>query len=194
MSEETKRGPRRKLGPITRERIRFIADMMASGIYVTRDTPRLLAAKWGCKPKSVENLACQAANLLRLSLGDDQQIRNKILGMLDRTASLCMKRATEVFPEGHDRAGELKERNAYQWLNTLVQATDRIASLTGINAPKKIEVKNEFTLDDLETVGAAVEANQCPSNESTSSELPFATSGLFADSSRSSPSPDGAKN
>lgn len=188
-----KKGPRRKMGPVTRERIRLLADMMASGTYVTRDTPRLLAAKWGCKPKSVENLACQAANLLRLSLGDDAQIRNKILGQLDRTTALCMKRATEVYPEGHERAGELKERNAYQWLNTLIQATDRIASLTGINAPKKVELKSEFTLDDLETVGAAVEANQCPSNESTYSGTPCPTSGLSADSSKLSPSPDDAK-
>ena len=193
MSEKT-REARRKLGPITRERIRVIADMMASGVYVTRDTPRLLAAKWGCKPKTVENLACQAANLVRLSLGNDDQIKNKILGTLDRVASLCMKRATEVYPEGHEREGQLKERNAYQWFNTLIQATDRIANLTGLNAPKKVEIKNEFTLDDLDTVGAAVEANKCPSNESTSSGMPLPTSGLFAGSSKSSPNPDDAKN
>lgn len=184
---------RRQLGPITRERIRALADMMAAGVYVTRDTPRVLAAKWGCKPKTVENLACQAANLLRLSIGDDEQLRSKMLGTLDRITAICMKRATETYPEGHDRAGELKERNAYQWFNTLIQATDRIANLTGINAPRKVEVKNEFTLDDLEAAQTAITANTCQ-DDSTSSVPLSATSGLFAGFSKSSPSPDTAKN
>jgi len=180
-------------GPVTRERIRILADMMASGTYVTRDTPRMLGAKWGCKAKTVENLACQAANLLRVSLGDDEQLKAKLLGQLDRITSICMKRANEVFPEGHPRAGELKERNAYQWLNTLIQATDRISNLTGIGAPKKIEVKNELTLDELESVGKAIEANTCPTSESTSSEPPSATSAPSAGSSRSSRSQGNAK-
>lgn len=189
MSQGQPRSKPREHGPITRERIRILADMMASGTYVTRDTPRLLGAKWGCKPKTVENLACQAANLLRMSLGEDEQLKAKLLGQLDRITSLCMKRATEVYPEGHERAGELKERNAYQWLNTLIQATDRIANLTGIGAPKKIEVKSEVTLDELEAVDQAIQANTCPTSESTSSGPPSPTSAPSAHSSRSSRSP-----
>lgn len=184
------KGPRRKLGPVTRDRIRVIADMMASGVYVTRDTPRMLAQKWGCKPKTVENLASQAANLVRLSLGDDDQIKSKILGTLDRITSICMKRANDVFPEGHERAGELKERHAYQWLNTLIQATDRIAGLTGIAAPKKIEVSSGVALDDLVAVQEAVTANK-GERESTSSAPPSPTFEPSADCSRSSPSPGG---
>lgn len=143
----------------TQERIRVLADMMAAGIYVTRDTPRLLASKWGVKPKTVENLASMAAEHVRASIGDDEVLRARLLGTLDRVTSLCMKRATEVWPEGHEKAGELKDRYGYQWLNTLVQAVDRISGLTSLGAPKPARSRSDIPLDEVEALANAVEAN-----------------------------------
>ncbi len=175
--------------PIKRERVRAIADMMAAGVYVTRDTPRVLAEKWGLSAKTVEKYACESANLLRLSIGDNEQIRTEMMGQLKRIQSLAFKNGTAVYPEGHARAGELVERNAYQWFNTAIQAMDRLAGLTGINAPKKSEVKHEYSLEDLSAIENAVKANECKepkqSDESASSAQPSGPSLPSAGSARS---------
>jgi len=160
-----KRG--RKPDPVVQERIRSIADMLAAGVYVTRDTPRLLASKWGCSPKTVENYATRAAALVRVNIGDDDRLRTEMLAYLKRVTSICLKRGTEVHPEllpdgsPHPHAGELRERNAYQWFNTGIQAIDRLTSLSGIETPKRSEVKSEFTLEDLATLRRAMESNTC---------------------------------
>ena len=187
----------RKPDPVVQERIRTIADMMAAGVYVTRDTPRLLAAKWGCSTKTVENYATRAASLVRASIGDHDRLRTEMLAYLKRVTSICFKRGTEAHPEllpdgsPHPHAGELRERNAYQWLNTGIQAIDRIAALTGIEMPKRLDIKSEYTLDELTALRTSIESNTCAQKSLTNvpscSAQPSPISDPSAGSRRSSP-------
>ena len=187
----------RKPDPEVTQRVRAIADMMAAGAYVTRDTPRMLASKWNCSAKTVENYATRAARLVRMSIGDDERLKTEMLAFLKRAMSVCMKRAMETHPETlpdgspHPHAGELKERNAYQWFNTGVQAIDRIASLTGIDMPKRVEVTERRSIHDIIALKKAIEANTWPSDnttkEPTSSQPPLLIFDSSAGSSKSSP-------
>jgi hypothetical protein len=182
--------------PETRARIDHISHLLAKGAYLRPTTTQLLAEKWGVTEKTVDNYASQAANLVRLRIGDDDQIRNEMLAALRAIQSTCFIRASERWPEGHAHAGELKERNAYQWFNTAIQAMDRLAGLTGINAPKRVEVKNEITLDEIGALKSAIEANACPA-QTTEQSFSDSLSPTFPGSAaswRSFPSPENAKN
>lgn len=189
-------GRGRKADPHVQERVRVIADMMAAGVYVTRDTPRMLASKWGCSLKTVERYATRAAKRVRASIGNDERLKTEMLAYLKRVTSICIKRGTEThageLPDGtpNPNAGELKERNAYQWLNTGIQAIDRIASLTGIDMPKRLELNTKYSLDDIAALQTSIERNTCPSESVTSapsySPQRLLISGPSAGSSKSS--------
>jgi hypothetical protein len=187
----------RKPDPEVTQRVRTIADMMAAGVYVTRDTPRMLASKWKCSTKTIENYATRAARLVRLNIGDDERLKTEVLAFLKRTISVCMKRGMETHPETlpdgspHPNAGELKERNAYQWFNTGIQAIDRLASLTGIELPKRVELSSKHSLADIAILQKAMEANTWPqdnqTNEHGSSPPHLLIFDSSAGSSKSSP-------
>lgn len=149
-----------KKSPIVQERIRAIAHLLARGEYHRPTTTQALALEWGVSEKRVENMASEAANLVRMCMGDDTQIKNELIATLRAIAIDCFERGRAEHPPGHAAAGSPKERNAYQWYNTAIQALDRVAGLTGANAPARVDIKTGHNLEDIEALAAAVNANR----------------------------------
>lgn len=65
------------------ERVDFIADLMAKGLYITRVTAKQLAAEWGVAKTTVEHYAGEASRMVRADRGSLEQIRDGQLAKLE---------------------------------------------------------------------------------------------------------------
>lgn len=77
-------------GGITEERVKTICSLMASGRWVTHLSAQQLAATWGIKPQTVNNLACEASRRLRALVHESPDMRARIVTMLEKIVQECM--------------------------------------------------------------------------------------------------------
>lgn len=73
---------------------------MTSGQWRTGVSHAELALKYGVAPSTVKNWSTEASRLIRLSMGEGEEVRARISAMLENFASVAMAR------EGRTMAGE----------------------------------------------------------------------------------------
>ena len=65
------------------ERVEWISDLMARGLWVTRATAKQLAAEWGVAKTTVEHYAAEASRRVRADRGTLDQVRDGQLSRLE---------------------------------------------------------------------------------------------------------------
>lgn len=75
----------------TDSRVLEVMRMMTAGEWRTGPSHVLLAEKYGVAESTVRNWATQASQLIRLSMGDGEEVRARLAGMLETLAGDAMK-------------------------------------------------------------------------------------------------------
>lgn len=69
--------------------------MMTAGEWRTGQSHALLAARYGVAPATVRHWSAQASQLIRLSMGDGEEVRARLAAMLEGYAATAME-STDV--------------------------------------------------------------------------------------------------
>lgn len=77
----------------TEERVNELVLLMVSCRYVTHVSCKQLAEKWGVKPHTVENLACEASRRVRFLVSSSSaEYRARLLAQLETCTALTMQK------------------------------------------------------------------------------------------------------
>lgn len=120
------------------ERIDAIRRLMANGRWVTGVTGLDLAKHWRVTPETVRRYAAEASRALRADESDLDDLRARNRATLETIVSEAM---------------------ASKDLRSAIAAIATMADLLGLKAPTKIEASVGVSLDELDEIRRAAEAN-----------------------------------
>lgn len=121
-----------KKAPKKAARIQHIVELMCSGCWVRGVTGVELAAEWSLHVSTVEADAAEASRIVRGLVADDDELKAMILQTLQTITRRAMHR------------GQLR---------TAVESLKAIATTSGVDAPKKVNVGG--SLADVLALGLA---------------------------------------
>ena len=123
-SELTRGTPGRK--PITDSRVLEVMRIMTAGQWRTGVSHAELAEKYKCSPETVKHWSSQASQLIRLSMGDGEEVRARLAAMLESFASTAMARegvtmAGDTYPNPDVKAATGAVKTLAELLGLMVQ-------------------------------------------------------------------------
>ncbi len=127
-----------------KDRVRDITELMASGQWVTGVTGPQLAAKWGMSLDTIERDSAEASRRVRTAVEEDEGLRSRILLTLETITQRAIKK---------------------NQLRTAVEAAKALAGVSGVEAPKKVELGG--SLADFLSLGMGDGSEETPGEVGT---------------------------
>lgn len=149
--------------PTPTDRIQTIAKMIAAGLFEPRITPYELAKKWNLDTSTIAHDVTAAKALIMVDDESRDMITLKVRGLLQRSAYVAVMSPDDTM-EPRDRC------------RALCDTANALARIFGIEAPRKIDVKQStssvegLVLDDPIGAELFLKFNRVPSEKEIEAE------------------------
>lgn len=136
-----------KSGKEKQERIQHCVELMSCGAWVNGVTSRKLAEKWGLRYETVSRYAAEASRIISSTVIGSDELKARLSSMLDS----CIADFELV-----KRTSGPGSKTTVDALRGKVEAIKAVASLHGVDAPKKHDVTVGNDLTSLYDIASGV--------------------------------------